>query len=134
MEINTLYIIRGLPGAGKTSVANALAGNSPVHSADDYFYEIGDGTYAFDRNLLGKAHGQCKARVEGNMLELSPSIFVANTFTTQKELNTYIKLAETYNYRVVSLIVENRHGNSSVHNVSDEAIDAMEARFTIKLK
>ena len=62
-----------------------------------------------------------------------PEIVVSNTSTTEKELQPYLDLATKYDYKVVSLIVENRHGNSSVHNVPDETIDKMRNRFNIKL-
>lgn len=107
-----------------------------VRSADDYFYENGPnpGEYDFDRDSLGKAHGQCKFKVESDMKKGNSKVFVANTFTTEKEIKPYVELAEKYGYRVTSLIVENRHGNKSVHNVPEEIMDAMANRFTVKLK
>jgi hypothetical protein len=48
-------------------------------------------------------------------------------------MEPYLKLAEKYDYKVVSLIVENRHGNKSVHNVPDETMEKMRNRFEIKL-
>jgi len=48
-------------------------------------------------------------------------------------MKTYMDLAVKYGYQVVSLIVENRHGNSSVHNVPDETIEKMKSRFEISL-
>ena len=107
-----------------------------VHSADDYFYENGSNVdkYDFDASKLGAAHGQCKTRVENAMKSNVERIVVANTNTTEKEINPYIKLAESYGYQIISLVVENRHGNKSVHGVPSDVLDAMEKRFTIKLK
>jgi hypothetical protein len=45
-----------------------------------------------------------------------------------------LDLAKAYDYNVVSLIVENRHGNKSVHGVAEETMDKMEKRFEIKLR
>jgi len=53
--------------------------------------------------------------------------------TTEKELNIYIKMAAEYDYRVVSLIVENRHGNENVHEVPEAALEAMKNRFVVQL-
>lgn len=135
----TLIIFRGAPGSGKTTVAELLshsigitANDSPVHSADHYF-EDEDGNYNWDPSKLSEAHAQCKLRTEDAMINESLFVFVANTFTQQKEITPYQKLAEKYGYRFVSLIVENRHGNKSVHNVPDNAMDRMKDRFEVNL-
>jgi hypothetical protein len=36
-------------------------------------------------------------------------------------------------YKVVSLILENRHGSQNVHGVPDEKLQIMKDRFQIKL-
>lgn len=128
-----LFVVRGIPGAGKSTAAEYLAEDKyPVISADDYFYNS-EGKYIFDHIKLGAAHSQCKSRVEAKMLESIPKIFVANTFTTESEINTYKKLAENHNYLLISMIIENRHGNASVHNVPDDTLTKMKDRFSIKL-
>jgi hypothetical protein len=38
-----------------------------------------------------------------------------------------------YGYRVFSIVVENRHGGKDIHNVPQDALDAMEKRFQLKL-
>ena len=60
-------------------------------------------------------------------------IVVANTFTQEWEMKTYYEMAERYNYRVHSVIVENRHGGVNEHNVPDETIEKMRNRFEVKL-
>jgi len=130
-----LILVRGLPGSGKTTFANTLAHlpyTYPV-SADDFFYDE-YGEYRFDANLLGAAHGQCKSTTENYLREYNTvTVVVHNTFTTQKELKPYLQLAEKYNAGVTTLVVENRHGNDSVHNVPSETIIKMKDRFTILL-
>lgn len=54
-------------------------------------------------------------------------------FMLGMEMEPYYKLAEQYGYRVSTIIVENRHGSSSVHDVPSETIDKMRNRFQIKL-
>ncbi|AHK11220.1 hypothetical protein S14_111 [Shewanella sp. phage 1/4] len=44
------------------------------------------------------------------------NIVVHNTNTSERELKPYLKLAEEHSYEVVSLVVENRHGNHDMHN------------------
>ena len=62
-----------------------------------------------------------------------PEIVVSNTFTQEWEMQSYIDLAKKYGYQVTTLIVENRHGNSNVHNVPAETLDRMRQRFEVKL-
>lgn len=134
--MKTLIILRGLPGSGKSSFAHHMFSNN-VFEADQYFYDE-HCNYNFDVTKLHAAHMDCQRRVE-ELMKLSETtqygkeIVVSNTSTTEKELEPYLKLAEKYDYKVVSLIVENRHGNKSVHNVPDETMDKMRNRFEIKL-
>jgi hypothetical protein len=62
-----------------------------------------------------------------------PEIVVSNTSTMVKEMQPYLDLAQQYGYRVVSLIVENRHGSKNVHNCPEETIERMRDRFEISL-
>ena len=126
-----LFLIRGLPGSGKTTLAESLDIDAIV-AADDYFYDEG-GNYNFDAAKLPDAHGFCKNRVCVCMENEVEKIAVTNTFTKEGEMEPYILLAETYEYTVFTIIVENRHGNKSIHNVPSETIDKMRNRFQIKL-
>ena len=56
-----------------------------------------------------------------------------NTFTEEWEMQPYFDLAKEYDYRVTTLIVENRHNSKSIHNVPDEVIKRQKERFNIKL-
>ena len=131
-----LIILRGLPGSGKTSFAKYMFSNN-VFEADQYFYDS-QGNYNFDATKLPDAHKNCQRRVE-ELMQMSETtqygqeIVVSNTATTERELQPYLDLAKLYGYKVVSLIVENRHGNASVHNVPTETIEKMRDRFSIKL-
>lgn len=136
--MKVLYLLRGIPGAGKSSFANDVWSPFVIFEADKFWYDK-EGNYNFDIKRLHEAHKWCQDRVESAMKDNQKNenfyteIVVSNTNTTEKELAPYIALAEKYDYRVVSLIVENRHGNKSVHNVPDETIQKMVERFQIKL-
>lgn len=130
MNDKILYIVRGIPGSGKTTLANSLG--SIVYSADDYF--ISDsGEYNFDYSKLGLAHQHCFNRTKGAMKKHFPRIFVANTFTTEKEIQPYIDLAKEMGYTFFSIIVENRNNTKNIHDVPEEIITKMLDRFNIKL-
>jgi hypothetical protein len=60
-------------------------------------------------------------------------IVVSNTFTQEWEMQSYFDMANEYGYKVFSIIVENRHGSQSVHNVPEETLIKMKNRFSIKL-
>jgi len=138
--MKTLFLIRGVSGAGKSTLAMQLA---KKEIAADYFFErkqwsdnkgwIGNGDYDFDPKLLSFAHGWCKSMVKAWMQE-SDDIAVHNTFTTVKEIEPYLELAKENGFRVISMVVENRHGNSSVHSVPEEALSRQENRLKNSLK
>lgn len=137
MENKTLIILRGVSGAGKTTVANLLLSLDEDHTisvaADDYHYDA-HGVYNFDIDLIGAAHGWCKDRVFVAMESDIPTIIVHNTNTSEKEIKPYIDMAEAYGYSVISLIVEHRHDNTDVHNVPSEVKVNQEKRLRNSIK
>jgi hypothetical protein len=137
-----LFLLRGLPGSGKTSLAHHIWSHYVICEADKYFYNEG-GEYIFDASKLSEAHKWCQNEVEIRMKDNQvnpqyyPEIVVSNTSTTEKELQPYIDLAKKYGYMVVSLIVENRHGNgeeTNIHGVGKEVLDKMENRLKNNIK
>lgn len=133
--INTLYLLRAVSGSGKTTLATTLCelSNTVAIAADDFFYNVGGGEYTFDINRLPDAHNWCRKSVEG-LMEHKFNIVVHNTNTSEKEITPYIKLAEKHNYKVVSLVVENRHGNCSVHGVPSSVLEKQESKLRNSLK
>lgn len=134
--MKTLYLLRGIPGCGKSTLARMLVDGGTVEAhleADMYFIDSVTRKYNFDASKLRQAHDWCKERVEGYMM-LNENIAVSNTFTQEWEMKAYYDLAKQYNYTVISLIVENRHGGENIHNVPEEALNKMENRFEVKLR
>ena len=124
--MTTLYLIRGPPGSGKSSLAKNLEHFAIRVEADDFFLDH-EGNYNFDATKLKQAHEYCYLKAS-EYLKLEYDVVVSNTSTTEKEVKRYQELAEKNNATFVSLIVENRHGNSSVHNVPAEKIKQMKNR------
>jgi predicted kinase len=127
--MKTLVLLRGLPGSGKSTVAELITNRNVA--ADDY-----PGLYTeegFQPSLLGRAHDWCREIVETWMHYGEELIAVHNTFTTEKEMAPYYFIAEAFGYRIVSLVVENRHGNKSIHGVPDETMKKMGERFQVIL-
>ena len=130
----TLYIVRGIPGSGKSTFAKSLGG---AHFEADMFF-MKNGEYKYDMFKIKEAHKWCQDSVNTAMIlnttaALNETIVVSNTFTQEWEMKPYFDLAETHGYKVFSIIVENRHGGTNEHGVPDEVLTKMSERFEIKL-
>ena len=125
-----LYIVRGIPGSGKSTFAKQLTSN--VFEADHYFYD-NDGNYNFIPSEIKEAHKECQQFVGYAMESGIPKIAVSNTFTQEWEMEPYFELAKKYGYMVFTVVVENRHGGKNVHNVPEDKIQTMKDRFQINL-
>lgn len=136
--MKNLYIIRGLPGSGKSTIAKSLGKPWQIFEADQFFMK--NGKYEFDGSKLKDAHNWCKRKVQYWMHpSLVGSLFfrnivISNTFTQEWEMRFYQIIAKKYGYRVHTIIVENRHGGVNTHGVPEEKLEQMKERFQIKLK
>ena len=142
-ELN-LILLRGVSGSGKTTVAQLFT-DAVLISTDDYFMipnAEGVLQYQFDANSLVVNHKKCQDEVESamrhvesqdefldDMVTVTCTIVVHNTFTQEWEMDAYYKLAETYGFTVHTLIVENRHGSQSTHDVPLDLIEKQRDRF-----
>lgn len=127
-----LYIVRGLPGAGKSTLSSTKIAPDTTVSADDYFMH--GGKYVFDRNKLGEAHAYCQRRVE-ELLEDDHNVAVANTFTQRWEIEPYLKIADKAG--AIVCIIDLYDGGLSdeqlaarnVHGVPLDVIAGMRKRY-----
>jgi len=128
-----LFLLRGLPGSGKSTVAKIISsGSGPTHyEADMYFMK--NGKYEFDGSKLRNAHEWCKDMVYRDMLKGVPTIAVSNTFTQEWEMEAYYELAKEHGYTIFSLVVENRHDGQNEHGVPTDKLEQMKNRFELKL-
>lgn len=133
--MQSLIILRGLPGAGKTTLANALSeeGKWPIFSIDSYFTnpETNEYTFKFDENHL--AYKSCQTNTEIAMQQKVQKIFLDNTFTLDWEIEPYFKLASTYNYRIFVVTVENYHKGKNNHAISEEQMIKMAQKYKVTL-
>jgi len=132
--MKTLYLVRGVPGSGKSTFAKTLGG---THFETDNYFMV-EGEYKFDFTKLKEAHQWCQDSVNTAMIlnhttGQNEVIVVSNTFTQEWEMESYYKMAETWGYRVFSVIVENRHGGINQHGVPEDKLEIMKNRFEIKL-
>ncbi len=88
-----IYILRGLPGAGKTRFTKTMP-DVDIFSADDY-HTFG-GIYKFDPKRAGYAHNECFKAYLARAIQgkVGRDIIVDNTNTTLMELSPYVRVAE----------------------------------------
>lgn len=118
-----VYIMRGLPGSGKTRWVQSRVGYQTVASADHYFQK--DGEYRFDASKLAEAHQECLRAFLRSVEHGALTIIVDNTNIRAWEMSPYIAIAEAFGYDVE--IVEVRTSVDTciarnAHEVSEETI------------
>ena len=140
MPMRNLVLIRGVPGCGKTTIADMLSWfkSSVTYCTDDMF--MVDGEYKFDPSKLPEYHAATLSKVKDAMIDaidaeayIHDTVIVHNTFTQEWEMKPYFDLAKELDWKVHTIIVENRHGSKNVHGVPEEAIDRMKERFEVIL-
>jgi len=96
-----VYIMRGIPGSGKTTWAEAKrkeSNLSRVCSADNFHIHLG--VYKFDPAKAAAAHNGCLrnflTELENNECEM---LFCDNTNTTAWEISPYYRLAEMFGHK-----------------------------------
>ena len=128
----TLYLVRGLPGSGKSTIGRMLhlyadgwGGDGVMFEADDYF--MNGVEYKFDKDKLEFAHLHCFNRAYDSMSEGYADVIVSNTFSRNWEMDKYKEAAEIHGYNVFVIECQNNFG--SVHDVPESSIQAMRDRW-----
>jgi predicted kinase len=121
--LKTLYLIRGIPGSGKTTMAREM-GLEHHYEADMWF----ERNVPFKKELLGVAHEWCKQRV-GRAMLTGQDIVVSNTFIRKWEMDAYFDLAFSFGYTVIIKIASGNYEN--VHGCTKETVDRMRESFEV---
>src|SRR5690606_11001224 len=140
MSKRVAYILRGLPGSGKSTIARELAARADavICSTDKYFYDA-DGNYKFAPDLLSVNHKKNKEEFE-RACKLGREVVICDNTNTRKwAYDYYGKVAEQYGYQVHILIVGNPQDPAhveegvkrNIHGVPAEAIRRRSDRFEL---
>lgn len=122
--MKTLYIIRGLPGSGKSTLGALLAPGARFE-ADDYFMLSGE--YVFEPAELAEAHEYCRLSVKMAMSKGVKSIAVCNVFAKFDHMRPYMTMAARFDYSVH--VIECQSNFGSVHEVPEHTIQRMRAEW-----
>lgn len=112
--MNFCFIMRGIPGSGKSTVAEKILrsslGDGPggflirgrIHSTDSYFYnEYSE--YKFDPSRLGEFHAANLQAFKESLAKGLPVVICDNTNTQRWEYQKYLDAAEEAGY-IVSIV------------------------------
>ena len=145
-------ILRGLPGTGKTYIANKylthirgafspIDGPDPdpvILSSDDYFLGSNK-VYTFDKDKIQEAHKWNWERFRSEVEKGTPLIIIDNTNIKKFHYAHYLDYATRHNY--ITLIVLIPHNESTnrelskrnIHGVDQETIRRMRKSFEWEL-
>ena len=119
--VRILYLIRGVPGSGKTTYAKTL-GIADHYEADMWF----DANGGYDPAKIKLAHEWCQSKATEAMEAGRPCV-VSNTFTRLWEMGYYRSVAARLGYAVREVVMRGEW--PSVHGVPEDKVRQMRDRF-----
>ncbi|CAH9061980.1 hypothetical protein PSECIP111854_02921 [Pseudoalteromonas sp. CIP111854] len=139
-----VFILRGLPGCGKSYYAQTLAddlvagdeGQYLICATDDYFYND-DREYYFEKFKLPEYHNLNLARFINGLKEGIPLVIVDNTNIKKWEFVAYSAAATALGYQVKEVIVgevkdkslQHLYAKRNTHGVALKTISKMAYLF-----
>ena len=95
-----VYIMRGVPGSGKSTEARRLAGeDGVVHSTDDYRAQ-GDGSHVYDRSQNARNHDKNFAAFCASLAAGVPVVVCDNINYRREHFGRYVDAAYAAGYEV----------------------------------
>jgi predicted kinase len=141
-----LYILRGLPGSGKSTYAKKMwrgltparyapPGWSPVSVSGDHFFTTLEGVYTYDSSKQGEAHAHALTYLIEALEGAAPVVVVDNTHSRLWEFRAALRLGQAFGYRstVISLfdagLSDRDLWYANIHGVPEEVIERMRERW-----
>ena len=136
--MQTLTLIRGIPGSGKTTLAKTICfsmNNGSWHNGrfkNCFYYEAdlymidNKGNYCFDKEKLKYCHDTCFENAIATLKD-GYSVVVSNTFIKRWEMQRYIDAAKEIGVEVIEITVKSDF--ESTHGVPTETIERMKRDF-----
>lgn len=123
-----LYIIRGVPGSGKTTLANRMYEFGMIDDffEADQFMVDSLGQYKFDAKRLKFCHEKCQRETRSE-LSKGLNVAVSNTFTRKWEMQPYLDMAKEFDAQVTVIACQGEFEN--VHGVPVDKVRQMRDRF-----
>lgn len=120
-----LYIVRGLPGSGKSTFAHSKRFAGALVLEND-MYHIRDGVYVYQKENMPDAINWCMTACRNALLHHMDCV-VSNTFTKCLYIRQYADLANYMNtqYKVFKCVGQ----WNNVHNVPSPVLDAMNKQW-----
>jgi len=127
MDTLTVKILRGIPGAGKSTYQKSHMPKALVCSADHYFMDA-QGQYKFDGRKLGDAHSECLLKFQNALQNRVGQVVVDNTNIYAIDVAPYYALAVAYGYKVTVVTIHvspDVATRRQLHGVDDTRVRAM---------
>lgn len=130
--------MRGLPGVGKTALANVLRTldeKSVVLSSDDFFYDAKTQTHKFDKEKIQEAHEWNFERFKKAVESGTKNIVVDNSNVKNYHYHHYLDYGQRHDYLVSVVTIphndvdDKRLVERNIHGVSRETIRRMRKEF-----
>ena len=133
--MNTLHIVRGLPGTGKTTFAQKKFGGM-LQLENDQYWITPDGKYEYDEK--NNPRERCSKYVKTMVvtaMQNKVNLVVSRVGMSEKSVRELVELAQTFDYdfKIWLMSSENRRIFKNVHNVPKVAIKLMEDGFVYQL-
>ena len=124
------FIIRGLPGSGKSTTAHSMGFRYGVDlfETDEYF-TAPNGCYRFRLEEMPDAIKDCADRFMAAVDEGWPRVCVTGVFTFPAHFNFYQTYAYRKGYRLHVITVNHTPTTQSIHDVPTDVYERMKKTF-----